>query len=614
MSELAISNAFKNIITEVIEYDTTYNEKFRKISNTHIITVEISPTGSGKNTFYSKSPNTIMLMPSNAMVIQNNGIISLDKALELDEHNTSKYRTQWNEIDKTKCDYMTYDKFYGHVIEGHSSITNMNIIVDEAELLLASNNELYKKLAIALLNRTIEFKELKLISATLRVETLALFNNYAFDVHIYQRKDYNPHINFVKEFPKINPKECTLIFINSVDKMLQIERYLKDKYKDIKTIIIKSKDKLPTEKEIEKHDVILSTSVIRQGYSIEAKIDKVIIHNVNNSEGAIGILQYMARPRNQSPEVYVISASTHFDMSKKPQGRSELDIRKSTLDIIKKQENSDDKNTNEALALSVKAWATKVEQSSYHNNPVLSSYLFEQEMKNIELYMTKGIFMELSIKDFLPNATIDINYKLQETEAIKFNKLDISDYTKELSKLTSVKDVKDKISEMIENIKNDHNINDIEKKRLINKLTKIEEVEPLRDFTIDDILYEYTDTILVEQMIDEDTYNRCKWHQFNLDNNIYMLIKDKIQSTRRLKVNHEQQVSKIDNKFKQFIKPLRLSKTATGLKILERLYSFDKYDENSKLIKKKTSSKTMMVKITSLYPIEDEWYIKVEQE
>lgn len=612
MEESAVSNAFNNIKQQVTEYDEQYNTKFRPISNKPILTVEISPTGSGKSTFYKNSPNTIMLMPSNSMVLQNDGMISLNKALELDENNTNKYRTQWNQLNLSKCDYMTYDKFYGHVIGTKESIANMNIIIDEAHLLLANNNEVYKELVMALLNREIQFKELKLISATLRVETLALFTKHQFDVYIYQKKDFAPHIHFVTQFPKVDPVERTLIFINSVDKMYQIEKYLKDKYKDIKIMSLKSGDELPTKQEIEDNNVILSTSVIRQGYSIDNKIDKIIIRNVNNSEGAIGILQYMARPRNQSPEVYVIRASTHFDISKKPKGKEELDLRDEVLEIVKQQNIPNaNQTTEQAIALCIESWATKIKESEYHNNPVLSSYLFENEMKNIELYMKNGEFMRLSINDFLPNATIDIDNNLKDTEAIKFGKLDISDYKEELAKLTSVKDVRSKIDEMIENITNSKDINEEDKKRIKNKLTKISEVEPCRDFTIGTVLYQYKDEIIVKQMINEYTLNRCKWHQFNMEEDIYQMIKDKIKSTRRLGIDDEQPISKIANKFKQFIKPLKLSKTSTGLDILERMYSFDKYDDNNNLIEKKTSSKITKVKITSLYPVENNWYTKV---
>lgn len=608
MEESTVSNAFNNVKHQVIEYDEQYNNSFRQISNKPILTVEISPTGSGKSTFYENSPNTIMLMPSNSMVLQNDGMISLNKALELDENNTNKYRTKWNQINPAKCDYMTYDKFYGHVIVAKESIANMNIIIDEAHLLIANNNEVYQELVIALLNRTIEFKELKLISATLRVETLALFNKYKFDVHVYQKKDFAPHIHFVTSFPKVDPEQRTLIFINSVDKMYQIENYLKVKYNTIKVLTLKSGDKLPTKQDIENNNVILSTSVIRQGYSIENKIDKVIIHNVNNSEGAIGILQYMARPRNQSPEVYVIRASTHFDLNKKPKGKDELDIRESTLDIIKQQNISNTNQTTEhATALCVESWATKVKQSDYHNNPVLSSYLFENEMKNIELYMTNGEFMRLSINDFLPHATVDTNAELKEIEAIKFGKLDISGYKEELAKLTSVKDVRSKIDEMIENITNSKDIEEEDKKRTIKKLEDISKVEPLRDFTMNEVLYQYTDEIIVKQMINEDVYNACKNHTKNIELRIYDERKA-IDTDSRPKLDDIFTIGSLNRKIERFRTTLKTGKNKQPIDVFAMMYRFDKFNEIGEIIAAKKSTKVVKIKVTSLYPIEESWY------
>jgi len=606
---------------KIIEYDTQYNNKFRPITGTQITTVEISPTGSGKNTFYEDSPNTIMLMPTNAMVIEKEGLVSLNKALEINSE-TKTYRIGWQDIDTTKCDYMTYDKFFGHVKEHPTRSSDFNIIIDEAHVLFASDQKDYQELVRALLSREIQYKELKLISATLRVESLAFFN-HKFDINIYQNKNFAPHIHFVRKFPKVEPTERTLIFINSVDKMYQIMEYLEKMYENIKIMTLSSGDKLPTKDDIKKHNVIISTSVIRQGYSIENTIDKIIIHNVNNPEGAIGVLQYMARPRNQSPEVYVIMASTHFDMKKKPEGSDELDIKKTTLDIIEKQNiPNSNQSTIEAIALCVESWATKVKQSKRHDNPVLTNYLFEREMKNIELYMSDGIFMNISIIGFIPKATIDVDIQLSAREAIKFDKLDVSEYTNELLKLDNIDDkdivpvVRKKIDEKLEHIRDSKDLEKAYKNRLINKLEKISKVEPCRDFTIDNILYKYKDDIIIKQMVDDYTLNRCKWHKFNLDKNIYTLRKNAIQSTRRLKIDDKQQVSKIDNKFKNFIKPLELKKTKKELEILERMYSFNKYRIDTKTqkaveIKAKTSKKTEYVIITALYPVEDNWYFKM---
>ena len=613
MEESLISTAFDNIKSKSIEYDTQFNTQFRPITDTQITTVEISPTGSGKNHFYKDSPNTIMLMPSNAMVIQNGGLVSQIKALEFQEQDKT-FRTEWKDINITKCDYMTYDKFYGHVKKYPTLSSAFNIIIDEAHMLFASDKEDYQELVMALLSRKIHHKELKLISATLRVEGFALFNKYKFDINVYQKKDFTPHIYFTKEFPKVEPTERTLIFINSVDKMYQIEDYLEKKYKDIKIMTLSSGNPLPSEQEIEACNVIMSTSVIRQGFSIEATINKIIIYNVNNSEGAIGILQYMARPRNQSPEVYVVMASTHFDMRKKPEKKKELEVKEFVKDIIQKQTIPNaNNNIITAASLAVESWAAKVHQAKYFNNPVLSNYLFEKEMKNIELYMTGAVYMEMSIKGFLPHATIDVDVKLKEVEEIKFTKLDFSDYKEKLLELETVDEVKAKAYELMEDIEAAVDIEAVEKKRLINKLEKISKVEPLRDFTMGKELYQYTDTIIVQQMIDEYTLQRCGWHQLNLKEDNYEFIKY-IKSNRRLKIGSNQKVSTINEKFKKMRIKVKASK-AEGVELLGRMYSFDKYriDEKTKQpvkIKAKTSKKTEYVIITSLYPVLDNWYFK----
>ncbi|MDT8338477.1 MAG: hypothetical protein RQ763_04685 [Sulfurimonas sp.] len=620
MEESLISTAFDNIKSKLIEYDTQFNTQFRPITDTQITTVEISPTGSGKNNFYKDSSNTLMLMPSNAMVIQNGGLVSTKKAEELQGQGQT-FRIAWNQIDANKCDYMTYDKFYGHVVDGRASAANFNIIIDEAHLLFASDNERYQKLAKVLLDRTINFKELKLISATLRVESFALFN-HTFDMNVYQKKDFAPHVYFTRVFPKVEPKERTLIFINSIDKMYQIENHLTKQYEGIKIMTLSSGSPLPSEQEIEEYNVIMSTSVIRQGYSIENTINKIIIYNVNNSEGAIGILQYMARPRNQTPAVYVIMAKTHFNLMNRPEAREELVPKEFVEDIIKKQAISDDENTTTAIALAVESWAAKVHQAKYFNNPVLSNYLFEKEMKNIELYMTGGEYMRLSINSFLPHATIDVDAKLKTTEAIKFTKLDISDYKEKLLKLETVEDVQAKVLEFIEEIKDAKDIEKVDKKRIIEKLEKISKVEPCRDFTMDDILYRYTDTIIVQQMVDEDTFKRCGWHKLNLKLDVNgqnnYTYRDKVvlesKKDRLLNIADQQEASKITHKFKKMRNRVKASK-AEGVKLLERMYIFDKYYTDAKTkksvkIKAKTSNKTEYVIITSLYTVKNSWYFK----
>ena len=142
-----------------IEYSEPYNPHFRPISNKQITTVEISPTGSGKTYFYRNSPNTVMLMPTNALVRQNKGLIAENKAKDGE-------RSKWIQRHTSKCDYMTYDKFLGH--SHHEDMSDINIIIDEAHLILASLSDEHYSLLEKRFTRKLEYKELKLISATLR--------------------------------------------------------------------------------------------------------------------------------------------------------------------------------------------------------------------------------------------------------------------------------------------------------------------------------------------------------------------------------------------------------------------------------------------------------------
>jgi len=265
---------------ENIRYDTPYNTLFRPITNTQITTVEISPTGSGKTYFYKNSPYTIMLMPTNSLVRQNGGLLAKDKAEEGE-------RSRWDEIRTDRCEYMTYNKFAGHM--NREDIGNFNIIIDEAHLLLGSINEIYHELINTLLMRKINYKELKLISATLRTEVLDMYNrniaemdsNYAgLSVRRYVDTNKNIRIIFTPQIPKIEIGKKTLFFINSKDKMIQIEEYYKEHYSEVRvTKLSADENEKPSEEKFENHDLILSTSVIKQGYSIATKIDENDVSN-----------------------------------------------------------------------------------------------------------------------------------------------------------------------------------------------------------------------------------------------------------------------------------------------------------------------------------------------
>ena len=202
------AEAIKNttgIIYKEISYTTKYNLNLRPISNTQITTVEISPTGSGKTEFYKNSPYTIMLMPTNALVKQNHGITA---GTFLEENNSFE-----TFLDTTKCNYMTYSKFAGHV--KNADFSKWNIIWDEAHLILTTIDERYLELIRLLMLRKIEYKELKLVSATIRAETLCIFasaiqknnpNHPPIDVIKYIDTNRSLHLNFVNAIPKYEYK------------------------------------------------------------------------------------------------------------------------------------------------------------------------------------------------------------------------------------------------------------------------------------------------------------------------------------------------------------------------------------------------------------------------
>ena len=298
-----------------VTYDTIYNEQLRPITGEQIITVEISPTGSGKTHFYRNSMNTIMLLPTNALVQQCKGLLANRYKMK------GVNRNDWKDISIEGCEYMTYDKFAGHM--KHEDISEFNIILDEAHLLLLSIEDHYVDLVRKLLLRKIEYRELKLVSATLRPEILDLYHrvivkidsrNLGFDVIRYINTSREMHIYFVTNIPKTTPDIKTLFFINSKAKMIQVKEYYKALYPDMRIVMISANEgQIPEEEMFVNNDLILSTSLLQYGYSINTHIDRVIVHNVHNSVGAIGILQYAARPRSNQPEIFVVSASTHLD-------------------------------------------------------------------------------------------------------------------------------------------------------------------------------------------------------------------------------------------------------------------------------------------------------------
>ncbi|MEA3228753.1 MAG: hypothetical protein U9P38_06760, partial [Campylobacterota bacterium] len=551
--------------------------------------------------FYKDTANTIMLMPTNALVRANGGLIAPNSSLEGD-------RTKWSELHTDRCDYMTYDKFAGHL--QYEDISNINIIIDEAHNLLSSDKELYQMLIMKLLKRQKEYRELKLITATLRLEILEFYKDVVFDTIYYIKEGFKPHINFVYQFPKIDPTKRTLIFLNSLDKIYVIQKYLRERYSTIDPLIINSKKGTATKEEIDKHQLILATSFIKEGYSIESKIDTVIICNRFNSVGVQGILQYMARPRNQTPVTYVVMASTHFKSKNFPKHKDNLDLTDKMIEFSKSQGLPADWNIHyrDVATLYIKEIQRFKESIDKFDNISLTSYIYEHTLKSMELYYDDGLFMKGSLLQFIPDVMIEVIEKLEEMEPIEFPRLDLEEYEYILQKCRSVEEVRKKIGELINEIKLslDEEIRE-DKNRVIEALEKIAKVVPYKRFIMDGNVYNYTDEIIVRQMIKKKIFERCKWHQTNLEQETYQS-RGSGHSSLRLNIGDEQTISKVRNKFKRLLKKLKLSTSVPkekqkeefnvkeGMKILNRLYSYEK------------EKYATFVIITALYPVLENWY------
>ena len=284
-----------------LEYDTQYNKLFRPITHDKIDTVEISPTGSGKTFIYQQAPMTIMVLPTTAMVIQNGGLVA---------------GTSWHGLNPYACNYMTYDKLAGHLKE-RKSIAEYSIIIDEVHLLLGSTDPVQLYLIDMLFNRKVEFRELKCLSATLLPEKISLFLPKC---SIFRYKDLNrsPLITFVQKIPKPLAHERTLIYYNA-----KIDQAIISDYLDFPNTLIINAENRPPES-LEPYKLIIATQVLREGYNINETIDTLIIVNQKNPTGAMNIAQYLARPRKNTPKIYVVHSASHFIKRKQAPSLSAL--------------------------------------------------------------------------------------------------------------------------------------------------------------------------------------------------------------------------------------------------------------------------------------------------
>jgi len=580
-----------------IEYSEQYNPHFRPISHKQITTVEISPTGSGKTHFYRNSPNTVMLMPTNALVRQHKGLIAENKA-------KTGERTKWNQLHSGKCDYMTYDKFLGH--SHHEDMSDINIIIDEAHLILASLSDEHYSLLEKLFNRKLEYKELKLISATLRHEILDIYDyraNERIQINQYINTNFSPDIQFTKKLPDIDETVKTLFFINSKDKMIQVKEHYEKKYEEIKVVLLSADEEIPDTSKLAKYDLILSTCVLKQGYSITSHIDQVVIHNVYNAVGAMDIIQYMARPRLGQPKIYVIPASTHFNtetlnLPNMPEIAPMLSHVAQTGNLTDEQY-----KTNSAIIMDEFLAQSKTSQRGWNILGVTNFY--ERLIQYHELHLKNGLHMIASIQNIIPAANVIIK-DLPDGHNLQFTILKLDDETKKI-----LQDSKD-ISELADNIEliivhtKNHRVYQkmVKYKKAVKNIEKdfrfTPKGEPLPQG------HRFTNACQVEQVLDDKARSQCKQHIQNLEKHAY----DYRDSNLRYAPNlgEEIKITKLGRKL-DFLRKY-FNGMSDDIELLSKLYCFTRYSEKGEEITSRSRDIVYKIKITSMYCVESSWFYK----
>ena len=580
-----------------ITYATKYNPHFRPISNQQITTVEISPTGSGKTHFYKNSPNTIMLMPTNALVRQHNGLIAKDKASPTE-------RFQWDDRHTNKCDYMTYDKFLGH--SHYENMSDINVIIDEAHLILASLSDTHYSLLEKLFTRSFKYKELKLISATLRHEILKIYDyraNEPMQINQYINTNFSPSIQFTKTLPIIDTSVKTLFFINSNDKMIQVQKIYERKCPGIKVVLLSADKPIPSDTQLAKYDLILSTCVLKQGYSINSKIDQVIIHNVYNAVGSMDIIQYMARPRVGQPKIYVIPSSVHFitessDLNNLPQVSAMLHHVVQTGKLTSTQY-----KTNSALVMDKFLAQAKTTRSGWNILGVTEFY--ERLLKYHELHLKGGISMIKSIQNIIPSAKITIK-DIPSGYDLNFTILKLTDeHVKLLEESKDIAELTDNIKIIIKSTTEPRLLKKMDQylkitNNLVKEFNYTPKGEPLPK------LYHFQDACLVRQVLDDKVRGQCKQHVKNIEKNAYDYRDTNLRYAPNL--GDVILVSKLGRKLK-FLRSY-FNGMRDDIELLSKLYCFKRYNEKGDEITARSRDTIYTVEITDMFCVETDWYFK----
>ena len=258
-------------------------------------TLEQAPTHSGKTYQFKDSGNTIILVPTKKMTKDNNGLLAGE---------------EWV-IDPHKPTFMTYAKFQGHIQtmdekDWIKALKELTVVCDEIHLL--QSNFIFDNLIRD--KQHLGAKKLILMSATPIID---FYDGYMNEVHIHKREGMIKSINYV---PLPKNGSYKLPFINSVlmkHKKVLIYQQHKMRNETLKrelemagyTVATQHSQKLLTTGELFKtHDIVITTSVLREGSNLNERVDAIIMLGGGNVS-VDDVVQFIARPRTSQPHVYI---------------------------------------------------------------------------------------------------------------------------------------------------------------------------------------------------------------------------------------------------------------------------------------------------------------------
>lgn len=271
--------------SRVIE-DYIFEGKYKKhIEFNHRVTLEIAPTGSGKTYQFNDKGNTIILVPKNSMVDQHKGI---------------KAGKGWD-IFENRPTVMTYDKFEGHMLcETPPDLSNIILVVDEVHTL--TKRPIFDNLIRD--KSHLNVKQLILMSATPHI---AFYEKYVDCIITHRKKGKKQIVKYINMHGNKEPHYILSlkgnVMVYKQDKMKNevLAQWLRSQGKRV--LVLNRDTKIP-KKLFEKHDIVITTSTLREGFNITEYVNHMVVLG-GRKVTVEDTVQFIARARKNVPEVHI---------------------------------------------------------------------------------------------------------------------------------------------------------------------------------------------------------------------------------------------------------------------------------------------------------------------